>query len=88
MSGASGKVPAAIHVCPEAADGGPIALLKDGDLLRLDASTGRLDCLTDLTGRAPATPDLSANGHGIGRELFEVFRRNVGLATHGAGTVI
>jgi phosphogluconate dehydratase len=88
MSGASGKVPAAIHVCPEAADGGPIALLRDGDILRLDATTGRLDCLTDLTGRTPATPDLSANSHGIGRELFEVFRRNVGLATHGAGTVI
>ncbi len=88
MSGASGKVPAAIHVCPEAADGGPIALLQDGDILRLDATTGRLDCLTDLTGRSPATPDLSANAHGIGRELFEVFRRNVGLATHGAGTVI
>jgi phosphogluconate dehydratase len=88
MSGASGKVPAAIHVCPEAADGGPIALLRDGDILRLDATTGRLDCLTDLTGRTPATPDLSANSTGIGRELFEVFRRNVGLATHGAGTVI
>ena len=88
MSGASGKVPAAIHVCPEAADGGPIALLKDGDLLRLDATTGTLTCLTDLTGRQPATPDLSANGFGIGRELFEVFRRNVGLATAGAGTVV
>lgn len=88
MSGASGKVPAAIHVCPEAADGGPIALLQDGDLLRLDATTGTLTCLTDLTGRQPATPDLSANSHGIGRELFEVFRRNVGLATAGAGTVV
>jgi phosphogluconate dehydratase len=88
MSGASGKVPAAIHVCPEAADGGPIALLQDGDLLRLDATTGTLTCLTDLTGRTPATPDLSANSHGIGRELFDVFRRNVGLATDGAGTVV
>jgi phosphogluconate dehydratase len=88
MSGASGKVPAAIHVCPEAADGGPIALLRDGDILRLDATTGRLDCLTDLAGRAPATPDLSANSTGIGRELFEVFRRNVGLSTTGAGTVV
>jgi phosphogluconate dehydratase len=88
MSGASGKVPAAIHVCPEAADGGPIALLQDGDLLRLDATSGTLTCLTDLTGRVPVTPDLSANGFGIGRELFEVFRRNVGLATDGAGTVV
>ena len=88
MSGASGKVPAAIHVSPEAADGGPLALLRDGDLLRLDATTGRLDCLTDLSGRSPATPDLSANAQGLGRELFEIFRRNVGPATEGAGTVI
>ena len=88
MSGASGKVPAAIHVSPEAADGGPLALLRDGDLLRLDATTGRLDCLTDLAGRSPATPDLSANAQGLGRELFEIFRRNVGPATAGAGTVI
>ena len=88
MSGASGKVPAAIHVSPEAADEGPLALLRDGDILRLDATTGRLDCLTDLAGRSPATPDLSANGQGIGRELFDLFRRNVGPATTGAGTVL
>ena len=88
MSGASGKVPAAIHVSPEAADAGPIALLRDGDILRLDATTGQLACLTDLSGRSPATPDLSANGHGIGRELFEIFRQNVGPATTGAGTLI
>jgi len=88
MSGASGKVPAAIHVSPEAADGGPLALLRDGDLLRLDATTGRLDCLTDLSGRSHATPDLSANAQGLGRELFEIFRRNVGPSTEGAGTVI
>ena len=88
MSGASGKVPAAIHVSPEAADAGPLALLRDGDLLRLDASTGRLDCLTDLSGRSPATPDLSANARGLGRELFDIFRRNVGPATSGAGSVI
>jgi phosphogluconate dehydratase len=88
MSGASGKVPAAIHVSPEAADEGPLALLRDGDILRLDATTGRLDCLTDLAGRSPATPDLSANAEGIGRELFDLFRRNVGPATTGAGTVL
>jgi phosphogluconate dehydratase len=88
MSGASGKVPAAIHVSPEAADAGPLALLRDGDILRLDATTGRLDCLTDLAGRSPAVPDLSANAQGIGRELFELFRRNVGPATTGAGSVI
>ena len=88
MSGASGKVPAAIHVCPEAADGGPIALLQDGDIVRLDALTGTLTCLSDLTGRSPALADLTGNGNGVGRELFEVFRQNVGLAATGAGVVV
>jgi phosphogluconate dehydratase len=88
MSGASGKVPAAIHVSPEAADGGPLALLRDGDLLRLDAAHGRLECLTDLAGRVPDRVDLSANDDGIGRELFAVFRRNVGPATEGAAVVL
>ncbi|MGR3484425.1 MAG: phosphogluconate dehydratase [Paracoccaceae bacterium] len=88
MSGASGKVPAAIHVAPEAAAGGPLALLRDGDLLRLDATTGTLECLTDLTGRTPAEPDLTGNGNGVGRELFETFRRVVGDADHGAGVVV
>jgi len=88
MSGASGKVPAAIHVCPEAADGGPIALLQDGDIVRLDALTGTLTCLSDLTGRRPAVADLTGNGNGVGRELFEVFRQNVGLAATGAGVVV
>ena len=89
MSGASGKVPSAIHVCPEAADGGPIAKLRDGDIVRLDATTGRLDVLgVDLDARAVATADLTGNGNGVGRELFEVFRRNVGLAATGAGVVV
>jgi phosphogluconate dehydratase len=88
MSGASGKVPAAIHVCPEAADGGPISLLRDGDVVRLDATKGTLDVLADLTGRTPAEADLSGNGTGVGRELFDVFRKNVGLAASGAGVVI
>ena len=88
MSGASGKVPAAIHVCPEAADGGPLSLLRDGDLIRLDATAGTLECLTDLAGRSPAKADLTGNGTGVGRELFEVFRRNVGGSTSGAGTCV
>ena len=88
MSGASGKVPAAIHLCPEAADGGPIALIRDGDLIRLDVDAGTLTVLADLTDRTPATADLSGNSHGIGRELFEVFRHNVGLAATGAGVVV
>ena len=89
MSGASGKVPAAIHVCPEAAMGGPLAKLRDGDLVRLDAGAGTLEVLENgFETRAPVTADLSANGQGLGRELFEVFRRNVGLATDGAATVV
>ncbi|WP_420858203.1 phosphogluconate dehydratase [Marivivens marinus] len=88
MSGASGKVPAAIHVCPEAADGGPLALVQDGDMIRLDATKGTLDVLADLTGRTPAPADLTGNGNGVGRELFETFRRNVGLAADGACTIL
>jgi phosphogluconate dehydratase len=88
MSGASGKVPAAIHVAPEAADGGPISLLRDGDIVRLDADKGTLECLTDLSGREPAVADLSGNGNGVGRELFEVFRNQVGPSTDGAGVVV
>lgn len=89
MSGASGKVPAAIHVSPEAAKGGPLARLRDGDIVRLDAVAGTLSVLAaDFDTRAPVTADLSANRHGIGRELFEAFRRNVGSSETGAAVVI
>ncbi|WP_425070278.1 phosphogluconate dehydratase [Sagittula sp. S175] len=89
MSGASGKVPAAIHVSPEAANGGPLARVRDGDVLRLDATKGTLDCLApDFDQRTPATADLSGNGHGVGRELFAAFRENVGLASNGAAVVV
>ena len=89
MSGASGKVPAAIHVSPEAANGGPLAKLKDGDLVRVDAVSGTISCLEDgFDARDPVSADLSDNGHGVGRELFEPFRRNVGLATKGAAVVV
>ena len=85
MSGASGKVPAAIHVCPEALDGGPIAYLRDGDLLRVDAVKGEFEILTPgVLDRAPATADLTANQHGVGRDLFGAFRQNVGSADVGA----
>ncbi len=85
MSGASGKVPAAIHVCPEALDVGPIAYLQDGDLLRVDAVKGDLEILTPgVLDRAPATADLTANQHGVGRDLFGAFRQNVGSADTGA----
>ncbi|MFM5140659.1 phosphogluconate dehydratase [Aeromonas rivipollensis] len=84
LSGASGKIPAAIHVTPEALHGGAIGLLADGDLLRVDADSGRLDCLTDLSGRTQADIDLTLEQEGWGRELFSVMRRAVSSAECGA----
>ena len=89
MSGASGKVPAAIHLSPEAADGGPIAQIRDGDMLRLDAVNGTLETLAEnWQDRDIIHPDLTVNEEGIGRELFSVFRRTAGPASQGAGVVI
>ena len=87
MSGASGKVPAAIHVTPEALDGGMIARIRDGDMIALDARAGTLEILVDageLAARAVETPDLSGNEHGMGRELFASFRHAAGRADAGA----
>ncbi|MFM4838409.1 phosphogluconate dehydratase [Aeromonas veronii] len=84
LSGASGKIPAAIHVTPEALHGGAIGLLADGDLLRVDAVNGSLDCLTDLSGRIQAEIDLTLEQEGWGRELFSVMRRAVSSAECGA----
>ncbi len=92
MSGASGKVPAAIHVSPEAAAGGPLALLRDGDLVRLDAEAGRLEALVDAQEWARREPakiadaQRAGNGHGVGRELFAGMRRNALAAEEGACT--
>ena len=89
MSGASGKVPAAIHVSPEAADGGPLARVRDGDVLRLDAVGGTLENLhPDFLLRDPVVEDLSGHHSGMGRELFDAFRRNVGSSVHGAAVVV
>lgn len=88
MSGASGKVLSAIHVCPEAVDGGAIAKLRDGDILRVDAAKGRLDIITaGVLDRPCVTADLSANGFGQGRELFNHFRTLVGSADTGASSI-
>lgn len=85
MSGASGKVPAAIHVCPEALDGGMIAKLKNGDVLRVDAISGKLDVLSSgVETRSAATADLDRHHSGLGRELFATFRKAVGSADTGA----
>jgi phosphogluconate dehydratase len=92
MSGASGKVPAAIHVSPEAASGGPLARVLDGDVIRLDAQAGTLQVLVDpqaWNARAPATmsPELqAANCRGMGRELFTNLRKHALQAEEGACT--
>ncbi|HEU0231100.1 MAG TPA: phosphogluconate dehydratase [Burkholderiaceae bacterium] len=86
MSGASGKIPAAIHVCPEALAGGPLAKVRDGDLIRLDATTGELSVEEglDWPGRKPVTADLHGRQVGLGRELFTSARQSVGSAEEGA----
>ncbi|GAB2484361.1 phosphogluconate dehydratase [Comamonas humi] len=92
MSGASGKVPAAIHVSPEACVGGPLAKVQDGDIIRLDAQAGTLEVLVDAAewGRRPLAemPQAlrQANGRGFGRELFAGFRRHALSAEEGACT--
>ncbi|WP_017599121.1 phosphogluconate dehydratase [Nocardiopsis lucentensis] len=84
MSGASGKVPAAIHVSPEAEAGGALAFVRDGDVIRLDAVAGTLEVLADLSGREPAQPTVDSSA-GTGRELFAALRGAVGPAEAGAG---
>ncbi|HET8813531.1 MAG TPA: phosphogluconate dehydratase [Solirubrobacterales bacterium] len=87
MSGASGKVPAAIHCTPEAAAGGPLSLLRDGDLISLDSESGALDVVgVDLEARAAELPPqpFEARPTGTGRELFARFRESVGPADAGA----
>jgi phosphogluconate dehydratase len=86
MSGASGKVPAAIHVTPEALADGPIAYLQDGDIVRLSAEDGTLSTTADLSGRTPAP--LPAPAEGMGRELFAMFRINAGGAEQGGSSML
>jgi len=88
MSGASGKVPAAIHITPEAVDGGPLAKLVDGDLVRLDADTGELKVLVDAASWAERPKRVAELDHyhvGLGRELFGGFRHLAMRAEEGAG---
>ncbi|WP_028081976.1 phosphogluconate dehydratase [Solimonas soli] len=87
MSGASGKVPAAIHVTPECLSDGPLARVRSGDPIRLDAEAGVLEVKVDaaeLARRAIAHPDLDANGWGVGRELFANARALAAGAEQGA----
>jgi phosphogluconate dehydratase len=88
MSGASGKTPAAIHLTPEAADGGPIARIRDGDVITLDAEAGRLDIAVDPAAfNARETARFTQPQFGMGRELFHGFRDRVGAAEAGAATL-
>ncbi|MGC3965686.1 MAG: phosphogluconate dehydratase [Rhodocyclaceae bacterium] len=90
MSGASGKVPAAIHVTPEAAAGGPLARVKDGDIVVVDAEAGQLYVEVpqpDFDARTAATFDVNAPQYGLGRDLFGNFRRTVGGAEEGASVL-
>jgi phosphogluconate dehydratase len=86
MSGASGKTPAAIHLTPEAADGGPISRVQTGDIIRLDADRGVLDIKVDpaVLAARPAGQPMAGRGHGMGRELFAHMRAAVGGAEQGA----
>ncbi len=90
MSGASGKVPAAIHVTPECLDGGPVAKLRDGDVIRLDAEAGTLDAKVpaeDWASRTVAQREGDSHQFGMGRELFSLFRQRVNGAEQGATIV-
>jgi phosphogluconate dehydratase len=87
MSGASGKVLAAIHVSPEAACSGALAKVREGDTIRIDAEAGTMHAEVDdaeWAARTHSSFDLSGNAHGLGRELFGLMRANVGTAEEGA----
>ena len=86
MSGASGKVPAAIHLVPEAVDGGLLAKLQNGDLIIVDAVSGQIECLEDMivVNSREAAPNPKGNQRGCGRELFAVNRDNISNAEQGA----
>jgi phosphogluconate dehydratase len=87
MSGASGKVPSAIHLTPEAAADGPISRLRDGDIIRLDAQAGVLEAQVDaatLASREPVKPEVTDTAYGVGRELFTRLREGATPADEGA----
>ena len=91
MSGASGKIPAAIHLTPEAVDNGVLSRIQDGDIVRVDAERGKIDVLVDessLAAREPARPDLTGHDAGLGRELFSLLRANAQPAENGGLSVL
>jgi phosphogluconate dehydratase len=91
MSGASGTVPAAIHVSPECLHGGPLAKVRDGDIVRLDSLAGTLAVQVseeEFSRRTVVTPVLDSNGFGMGRDLFRMFRANAAAAEEGGGVCV
>jgi phosphogluconate dehydratase len=91
MSGASGAVPAAIHVTPECLSDGPLGKVRDGDLIRLDSFAGTLDAHVPAAvwdQRGQPEVDLDANSYGVGRELFKLFRDNAVEAERGGGVCV
>ena len=91
MSGASGTVPAAIHVSPECLHGGPLAKVRDGDIVRLDSLAGTLAVQVsedEFSRRTVAAPVLESNGFGMGRDLFRMFRANAAAAEEGGGVCV
>lgn len=84
LSGASGKIPSALHVSPEALRNGNLALLRDGDMIDFDAEAGTVNCLEDLSNRKPEHPDTESFEQTYGRYLFKTCRNNVGSAEEGA----
>lgn len=88
MSGASGKVLAAIQVTPEAAAGGDISRIRDGDMITIDADAGELSVAAPLAEREPVASEHPQHAAGSGRELFAVFRQRVGPADRGASPLL
>lgn len=84
LSGASGKVPAVIHMTPEACRGGLLAKLRDGDEIEVDGLTGSIKVLTDIENREAEPVDISSDHIGYGRELFAIFRQSISSAEEGA----
>jgi phosphogluconate dehydratase len=89
LSGASGKVPTAIHLTPECIAGGGLAKLRDGDIVRLDCGNGKVDAMVDVdewAAREAQTNPTPTEVFGFGRELFSAFRKGAGDAEQGACT--
>ncbi|WP_146493338.1 phosphogluconate dehydratase [Vibrio cyclitrophicus] len=88
LSGASGKIPSAIHVSPEAIRGGSIGLIREGDILRLDCASGELNNLNDMQSRQARVFEADANQQTMGRSLFTVMRQSVSSAEQGASFIV